>query len=209
MSAHGTHATYCNGCRCDACKEGHRRYAILRDLAPAPLSVDSTGTSRRIQALSALGWSYSLLAERLGVTRPRVGHLARRVHTHVTRAVHDQVAGLYDDLCMTLPPDRTKGERYAIVRAKAAAAEKGWVPPLAWDDIDTDPAPIGVRTDNTTTVDLDEWLNLVTAGEDPTRAARRLGVTVGAIARNAERHNRPDIIAIASTAAGRARRTAA
>lgn len=188
------------GCRCAPCKEGHRRYGVLRDLNPDRLTIDSTGTARRIQALAAIGWSYPLIAARLGVKTPRVGHLARQMHDRVTRTVHNQVAAMYRELCMKTPPQGTRAERYAVTRAKASAAANQWAPPLAWDNIDdpTDtPKGVGHARGH---ADPEEWLLLVRAGEDPGRAARRVGVTLSAISRAARRRGRTDIAHLADQA---------
>lgn len=194
------------GCRCAPCKEGHRRYGVLRELNPDRLTIDSTGTARRIQALAAIGWSYPLIAARLGVKTPRVGHLARQMHDRVTRTVHDQVATMYRELCMKTPPQGTRAERYAVTRAKAAAAANQWAPPLAWDNIDNpDDTPQGVGF-TPGRADLDDWLFLVRAGENPTAAARRLNTTIPALDRRAYRAGRTDITAITNRLAGKYQR---
>lgn len=188
------------GCRCAPCKEGHRRYGVLRDLNPDRLTIDSTGTARRIQALAAIGWSYPLIAAQLGVKTPRVGHLARQMHDRVTRTVHNQVATMYRELCMKTPPQGTRAERYAVTRAKAAAAANGWAPPLAWNNIDNPhetPQGVGFRKGH---ADPEEWMFLVNAGEDPNRAAQRFGVTITAIAHAARRAGLPHIAHAADSA---------
>lgn len=204
--AHGTHHRYCTGCRCAACREGHRRYGVIRDLArtDGPLTVDSTVTSRKLQALVALGWSYPQLAARLGVRGPRVGHLVRRMHAKVTTDTAAQVDAIYRDLHMKTPPTGTQQERYAVARAKIAARKSGWVPPLAYDDID-DPNEVPTRGERSKGrgVDLDEWLFLVRGGEDPERAANRMGVTLFAIEAQARRKDRPDVHALTAEAIGR------
>lgn len=90
--------------------------------------VDATGTRRRIQALMALGWPQALIGAELGVKQRAVSNwLARQ---YVTARNAKAVADLYDRLSMTPGPSE-------ITRSRALA--RGWVPPLAWDDID-DPA---------------------------------------------------------------------
>jgi hypothetical protein len=52
-----------------------------------------------------------------------------------------KIASLYDAWSMTLPPDATSNDRKAASYARTVATKHGWLPPLAWDDIDHDPEP--------------------------------------------------------------------
>lgn len=109
-----------------------RILAIEIDLAPGA-RIDRTGTVRRIQALVALGWSQSKIADRLGIRRANVTPLAhgrRDVTVATAKAVHR----LYDELSMTLPPNTEYRDRIAASRARNYARAHGWLPPLAWDD---------------------------------------------------------------------------
>lgn len=91
--------------------------------------VPNTGTRRRIQALIALGWRHSDMHERCGITT----HVAlHQKGNWVTRTTHDAIRSLYADLCMTPGPSTA---------SRGRAARLGYAPPLAWDDIDHDPAP--------------------------------------------------------------------
>ena len=55
--------------------------------------------------------------------------------------VHDDIAALYDELWDQQPPTHTRAQRVGRSYALTVARRHGWLPPLAWDDIDTDPAP--------------------------------------------------------------------
>lgn len=187
LGPHGTHRRYCQGpCRCAPCTEGHRRYMIRWQLS-GPRTTDALITRRKLQSLAALGWSYPQLARRLGVTTPRIGHLTRAVYSKAHADTVKAVDDLYRDLQMTPPPATTRAEQYAITRAKASAVRNGWVPPLAWDDIDDPDATPDLstvaqaKTLRTYRVDTDEWVYLVRAGENPERAAERLGVHIDAV----------------------------
>jgi transcriptional regulator with XRE-family HTH domain len=81
--------------------------------------------TRRIHALSAIGWTYEALASRLGVTHQNVGYLAGRTSGMVQRGIAQAVIRLYDELSMTPGPS-------SVARDRAAA--RGWPPPLAWDE---------------------------------------------------------------------------
>jgi hypothetical protein len=106
----------------------------------APSSrVDATGTRRRLQALIAIGWPAELLADPLG-RRPN-SLLRSMTGQSVTARTAYEVASLYERLWNTTPPRMTGEQRAVADAARAHAAARGWLPPLAWDDIDTDPAP--------------------------------------------------------------------
>lgn len=93
----------------------------------------SLGTVRRIRALLALGWTHAEMLRRTGVHTRRVICHPSPVVTARTRAA---IAELYEELCMTPGPSE---------KNRARAARLGWVPPLAWDDIDDpDEVPSGV-----------------------------------------------------------------
>ena len=92
--------------------------------------VPAVGTRRRLEALTALGWCRAELARRLG-RGPSLQIAARDV---VLRSTAAAVTALYDELSMTLPPERTKAEKISAARSRRMAREKGWPPPLAWDD---------------------------------------------------------------------------
>lgn len=114
-------------------------------LSPRAL-VDATGTHRRLQALIALGWSRTKLAEHLGLERNTVGRYMTRPKVYASTAA--DVRDLYDRLWNVLPPSSSKWDVSALVAARREAARSRWAPPLAWDEetID-DPAarPAGAR----------------------------------------------------------------
>jgi hypothetical protein len=112
----------------------------IHDASRAPHSrIDATGTRRRLQALAAIGWTTDLLAAHLG-RRP---NSLRRSMTSgsVTAGTARAVTSLYEQLWNTRPPRATAEQRAATDAAQAHAARQGWLAPLAWDDIDTDPTP--------------------------------------------------------------------
>lgn len=112
----------------------------LGDASRAPSSrVNASGTRRRLQALVAIGWSAGLLAAHLG---RRPNSLCRSMAGEsVTARTAQDVAILYERLWNTPPPQMTNEQRVAANAARAHAAAQGWLPPLAWDNIDTDPTP--------------------------------------------------------------------
>ncbi|WP_189097916.1 hypothetical protein [Streptomyces kronopolitis] len=97
--------------------------------------VDATGTTRRLQALVAVGWPQAHLAQRLGLTPGNFGSLRR---SHVTAGTRQEVSSLYRELWDTNPKLHGVSNR-AFVRARNHAAAHHWAPPAAWDDDIDDP----------------------------------------------------------------------
>ncbi|MFF8187699.1 hypothetical protein ACF044_10625 [Microbacterium sp. NPDC016588] len=134
-----------HGCRCTPCAAAHTEYSFYwrhMNAAGRPLpysDVDGRGTRRRLQALSALGWSASALGARLGSDQTVVSRwmLAEKV----TRVTAEKIAALYDELSDTPAPAGTRTERLSRARTLAHARRKGFARPIEWDDIDHDAEP--------------------------------------------------------------------
>ncbi|MCU1675971.1 MAG: hypothetical protein JWM93_729 [Frankiales bacterium] len=109
--------------------------------------VSAVGTRRRIQALATNGWPGAQLAARLGRTRQSLSRVLTA--DAVTAATARAVADLYEELWDTAPPAQTHAQRVANTKARNIAARAGWLPPLAWDDIDTDQDPAQTATPST------------------------------------------------------------
>lgn len=147
---HGTNRGYNAGCRDTCCKTGHaqfRKHARNRLYLERRNSLTTTtqGTLRRLEALMALGWSTRQLDTLLDRQPTYTANLMLRCTTDPTRLIylttHQQIAALYDRLSMTLPPTDTAERRQIVTRTRNLAARRGYAPPLAYDDIDTDTAP--------------------------------------------------------------------
>lgn len=118
----------------------NRIYAIRPALQPGA-KVDALGTTRRLQALVARGYSLLRIADALGV-----GHLAvwRLVHGESARCLESTrvaVAALFDQWCDTPPPVKTGYQGGSVTRALGLAKRNGWLVAACWDDIDLDEAP--------------------------------------------------------------------
>lgn len=94
--------------------------------------IDATGTRRRLQALVALGWSRTKLAEALGGHRDVVSRYMLR--DQVTVATARAVRSLYDRMWDTAPPEHDRWDASAAAYARRTAERRGWAPPMAWDD---------------------------------------------------------------------------
>lgn len=101
-----------------------RRY-LNRDRG---FQIDVTGSRRRLQGLAALGWPSRDIAEMLGKKYLNVGHFVNR-QKYVWQESADALRIAYDKYSTVLPPD-DRGTRFA----RRWAREKGYCPPLAWDD---------------------------------------------------------------------------
>jgi hypothetical protein len=133
--------------------------AVQLDLADGA-RVDQThviGVTRRMQALVALGWSQSKIADRLGIQRSNFR--LTRFQWSITAGHARAAKALYDELSMQLPPEETHRDKIAASRARKYAAERGWLPPLALDDDlidDPDYVPAVVRDQASVDGEFDE-----------------------------------------------------
>lgn len=122
---------------CDPCAVAASRRRklnrVLRQQGRAKW-VPSTGTVRRLRALRCLGWTIADIARATGVPAKTLRNPCHRGQ-YVHRDTFTAVTVLYEQWCMTRPV----GGYHE--RARRYAARMGWAPPLAYDDIDTDPEP--------------------------------------------------------------------
>ncbi len=96
------------------------------------------GIQRRLQALYAIGWNSEALAAHSGLSSTGIRSARRREIQYLDPDFALQLVELYDDLHMS-PLDPTHDK--TVSRSINDAHRRGWVPPLAWDDIDNDAAP--------------------------------------------------------------------
>ncbi len=102
---------------------------------PATPNVSARGARRRLQALHARGWMAEDLAQAMGI--PAVA-LERTIwQATITPRAHAIIAAAYEVLWNATPPCTPLARQHEMARAAA----NGWAPPMAWDDIDTDPEP--------------------------------------------------------------------
>lgn len=98
--------------------------------------VTTVGVTRRLRALTALGWSLNRLSVEAGVDPTTVGDALAAPPVFMSAKTKAAIAATYERLCMTPPIGASKQERAGITRARNRAAREQWAPPLAWDNID-------------------------------------------------------------------------
>jgi hypothetical protein len=148
--------------------------------------VPAIGTQRRIQALHAIGWTLSDVAAGIDADRRNFGRIFDQdeVRAETAQAVRDLYRRAWD----RPPAEDTPTAAYWARRAREDAAERGWAPPMAWDDDAIDlpegrPAKGWQRTRTSwRTADLvADVAELEGQGYRREDAARRLGVTRDAV----------------------------
>lgn len=87
------------------------------------LSIDSTGTARRLQALVRIGWTYDEISRLSGINDETLRKVSARPRVAVLVAA--AVAGVYDDLYHSDGPS---------IQAMASGRRCGFAPPDAWDE---------------------------------------------------------------------------
>lgn len=167
----------------------HHAAAIVNHGDPTEGQIGTTGSTRRLRALAALGWTLDALADHTGVGFTTLAAVRAGTTTRLGVALAATIDRAYAELSM-IPGGSAP--------ARAYAAGQGWVPPLAWDDID-DPGErpkLGRRgpghPHGTTVEDLEHLLH----GQAWTWAGLtdRLGVTKSAIEHLCARHDRRDLL---------------
>ena len=176
---HGTSAGYDahrrNGEKaCDPCRDAACRYekgARFDRLRGRPRTLPAVGTARRLQAPGAMGYTLGEIAAECDTSWDMVQKWIHRDGI-VRRDTADYVQRVFARLCMTPPPETTGKEKWRRSYARTVARKNGWLPPLAWDDIDRDPEP---PTHDVPDVDIDEAVvHRVLAGERlPANTAER------------------------------------
>ena len=196
---HGVKTTcyHHGGCRCAPCTTLHdtRAKARRRGRAYGTYTgmVDSLGTRRRIQALNALGWSDRAIGEHVGMYGQEVYAVKR--YKQVTQRMRERIETVYDALSGSVPPVSKSS-----VQAKAAAKRRGFVPPLAWNDIDTDAAPVGIGREKKRQGTLrgeELFAEIVWLAEDGAPAhqiAASVGKRLDTLEKYVRRHHRDDLL---------------
>lgn len=113
--------------------------ALRRINQPVDTShVNATGTIRRLRALHALGYTWRSLAEECNYSLTGLKSTAYGKWPVVEARNAESVRVAYERLSMRLPVGDTPHARSSISSARNSSKARGWMPPLAWDDIDRD-----------------------------------------------------------------------
>lgn len=158
-------------------RNAEKLLAVKLDLAGG-VAIDGLGSTRRLQALVAIGYTQTYLAERLGW---QVSNLGKLTHGQrkVTTATAKQISALYDELSMK--PGPSEG-------ARNYARRRHWPAPLAWDDID-DPQERPQRTKRTVVRWDEKFYELRALGYSDMEITRRLGIHPDSVLRQMARYN--------------------
>ena len=162
------------------------------------VSVDATGTRRRIQALVTIGFSQSRIGELLGIAPGNFNRTIKsdRVHADTARKVRT----LYEELWNQPQHGTDWRSRISASRSRSYAKVHGWLPPLAWDDetID-DPATQPSVFEETPLVHGEERIEeiqfLIRSGAGQSEILSRMGFkNMGALERLCHRYDRGDVV---------------
>lgn len=161
-------------------------------------TMDGTGTRRRLQALVTIGWPQTALAGQLGMDQSNITRLIRSERS-VAVSTALRVRALYDRLWDTPPPQDSCSEKIAASRSRRMARQRGWVPPMAWDDeqLDDPAAAPDPGTEPQRAVGAqpklppaDELRFLTSCGESIAGLATRFGVSETTVRRTLK-HSHP------------------
>lgn len=151
------------------------------DNVPGRGLVDSTITIRKLQALCAMGWTYSALGALLSTTDRNIGRTFTQATVTGQRA--REIRDLFNQLWDQRPPITSLGHYLRNLRYYEA---RGYVTALAWDDIEDitehqpSPYPLYKRegTRNGVGVARVEIAFLRSCGESDYQISKRVGVQV-------------------------------
>jgi hypothetical protein len=101
---------------------------------------------------------------------------------------------VYERLSMTLPPETTTAEKCDATRSRGIARRNGWLPPLAWNNID-DPSERPDGWAYTPANRAEMVRDLVELGYGINDACARLNVSREGLEKWARRHDATDLYA--------------
>ncbi len=162
--------------------------------------VPAVGVTRRLQALAWMGWRTGIVAAATGIAQTTLYRHTFGNHKYATVDVARAVDAFYGMAWSKRPLHRSCWDRVYCPATSQAARSRGWVGPLAWDDID-DPAAVpdtGARDTSlgagTRVVHMEDLEWLIDSGVTERRnLTERLGVSWSALDHLLRRHDRQDL----------------
>lgn len=118
---------------CDSCRKIANQSRKRRKYAESqgrPARVNAAATIRRLRALQSLGHSMPTVAALADLPIGTLHRLTWARNQVVQRATAEAVETAYNKLCMAVPIG------HYVKRDRTRAVAKGWLPPLAWLDIE-------------------------------------------------------------------------
>jgi hypothetical protein len=142
--------------------------------------IRALGTTRRLQALVAIGYTQVYLSDRIGWTASNATRLFTGRATYVTASAARRVETVFNELQLIPGPSD---------RSRLRAKQLGWVPPLAWDEdtIDQADAEPDLGEPNKVTF-ADRYQELRDLGYPHERIADKLGIQLESLDRQLMRH---------------------
>lgn len=133
------------------------------------------GTTRRLQALVAIGYTQVYLSDRIGLTASNATRLFTGRADFVTASAARRVEAVFNELQLIPGPN---------ARARLRAKQLGWVPPMAWDEdtIDHTDATPDLGEPNKVTF-ADRYQELRELGYPHERIADKLGIQIESLDR--------------------------
>lgn len=108
--------------------------SVSGEASPRPESwVPVFASARRLRSLSRMGYSQSVLAERLGVRVDTVNKYLKLHGPMMRSSIADAVTELFAELQLT-PLDSPEFQTLGAKKARTLAAKRGWPLPLEWDE---------------------------------------------------------------------------
>jgi hypothetical protein len=145
-----------------------------------PRRISAEVPRRKLQALQAIGWNGKTLAEHCGRHRRQLDYIATGECQWVGPEWREIIDRLYDELSNIRP------DSLAAHRCRLKSARKGWLPPLAWDDIEYDHAPYDPY-DVPEVSPIEQYLELRQLGYKDWQIAKRFGISEDSLQRRLQR----------------------
>ena len=143
-------------------------------------SVDAVGTMRRLRALAAIGHRRCDVNTRLGLDRSGLSHVVSGQHPRISAKRARDVATLFEELWeIPGPCDATR----------RMAARKGWLPPMAWTDIDDPNEVPDLSEPRVRSAELIRELEEIIGIRSDDLIAKELGIETDSVKRERSRMN--------------------